>query len=127
MATVFKRGRDKKRRNISYWVEYAAENGKRRRVLGYTDYNLSVELGAKLEREVRLRKQGLIDPAAEKLAASRNRPITDHLAEFEKGMRQRRTTAKHIKLTMNRVKAVITGTDSTTLAELVSEKVQQHL
>jgi integrase/recombinase XerD len=127
MATIFKRGRDKNRRNVPYWVEYVAENGKRRRVLGYTDYNLSVELGAKLEREVRLRKQGLVDPAAEKLAESRNRPITDHLSEFEKGMRQRRTTGKHIDLTMNRVKAAIAGTGCTTLAELVCEKVQQYL
>jgi integrase len=127
MATIFKRGRDKNRRNVPYRVEYIGENGKRRRVVGFTDYNLSVELGAKLERDVRLRKQGLVDPAADKLAESRNRPIADHLSEFEKSMRQRRTTTKHIKLTMNRVKAVITGVGCTTLAELASEKVQEYL
>src|SRR5262245_14838403 len=99
MATVFKRGRYKSRRGAHYLVEYVTEQGKRRRVVGYTEYNLSVELGAKLERDVRLRRQGLVDPVAEKLADSRKQPISDHLTEFKKGMQHRRTTGKHIDLT----------------------------
>src|SRR3974377_613740 len=96
MATIFKRGSDKKKRIVPYWVEYVDEHGKRRRVLGYTDYNLSVELGAKPDPEVRLRKQGWVDPHAEKLADERKLPIEDHLTLFERSMRQRGTTGKHV-------------------------------
>jgi integrase len=127
MATVFKRGRDKNRRGVPYWVEYVGENGKRRRVLGYTDYNLSVELGAKLERDVRLRKQGLVDPVAEKLAEARKRPLAEHLADFEKGMKHRRVTAKHIKLTMGRVKAIVVGVGMATLENLTADSVERVL
>ncbi len=127
MASIFKRGADKKKRNVPYSVEYVDEHGKRHRVLGYTDYNLSVELGAKLDRDARLRKQGLVDPQAEKLADERRLPISHHLAMFEKGMQQRGTTGKHVKLTMTRVRAILGGCGIETLADLTAERVQAFI
>ncbi len=127
MASIFKRGPDKKNRKIPYFVEYVDENGKRRRVLGFTDENLSKELGAKLDGDVRLRKLGLLDPQAEKLADERKLPIADHLAKFEKGMQQRGTTGKHVKLTMTRVRAIIAGCGIETLSDLTPERVQGFL
>ena len=68
MASIFKRGSDKKNRRATYWIEYKDHEGKRRRKKGFTDYDLTAQLAGKLENDAMLRRTGLIDPQQEKLA-----------------------------------------------------------
>lgn len=127
MASIFKRGSDKRNRKASYWVEYVDHTGKRRRKKGFTDYELTQQLAGKLESEVMLRDRGMLDPQAETFAEHRKLAIEEHLTAFENGMKQRGTTAKHVKLTMSRVRAVVNRCGVKTLADLLPERVQLKL
>lgn len=79
MASVFKpKGKSK------YVIFYTDETGRRRKKAGATDKAVTQRLAAKLENDVALRKQGLIDPTAERLAHHDRRPIREHLDDFIK-------------------------------------------
>lgn len=127
MASIFKRGRDKGKRNAPYWIEFYDHEDKRRRRKGFSEKGLSEQLAAKLENEALLRRSGMIDQAAEKLAAERRTPIDEHLKSYEKNLKQRSTTAKHVKLTMTRLHALLKQCKIERLAELSVEQVQSGL
>ena len=127
MASVFKRGRDKGKRNAPYWIEYFDHEGKRRRKKGFSEKGLSEQLAAKLENEALLRRSGMIDPVAEKLAAERRTPMEEHLKAYEKNLKRRQTTAKHVKLTMTRLRTLMKQSKSERLAELSVERIQSGL
>ena len=65
MASIYKPPGRKK-----YIIEFRDENGRRRRKTGATDKAVSQRIANDLENKVALRKQGLIDPAAERFAKS---------------------------------------------------------
>jgi len=127
MASIFKRGCDKKNRRAGYWIEYKDHDGKRRRKKGFTDYELTCQLAGKLENDAMLRRTGLVDPVQEKLAEQRRLPIDVHLTGFETNLKQRGRTKKYVGLTMSRVRAVIYGCDVATLEGLEAETVQTYL
>ena len=80
MASVFKKSRDKDKKNMPWWVEYVDHNGVRAYAKGFTDKGLTEQLAAKLEKEVMLRKRGMIDPAQERLRSIKQAPIAEHMA-----------------------------------------------
>jgi len=106
MASVFKKGKDKGRKGSCYYVSWTDESGKRRMRKAFSDKSLSVQLGARLENEAMLRKRGLIDPELDQLEKSGRSPIEGHLAEYEKVLRNRGTTSKHVSLALSRIKSV---------------------
>ena len=127
MASVFKRGRDKGKRNASYWIEFFDHEGKRRRRKGFSEKGLSEQLAAKLENEALLRRSGIIDPLAEKLAVQRQTPIEVHLLAYKKNLTQRSTTKKHVKLSMRRLRILLQQCNANRLPELSVERVQSGL
>ena len=54
MASVFKLGRDKKKRNSIWYFEYQDHQGKKRMRKGFTDKSLTEQLAVKLETEAPL-------------------------------------------------------------------------
>ncbi len=125
MASIFKRGRDKKNRYATYWIEYKDHLGKRRTRKGFTDKSLTEQLASKLEQEARLRKTGMIDPAEERLAEYGKAPIGLHLDAFAKHLQK--NTPKHSSLTMTRVRRLVTETECETIRELNAERIQLYL
>jgi len=123
MASIYKRSRDKKKRNAPYQIEYVDADGTRRVVKGFTDKGLTEQLAAKLENEVMLRKRGMIDPLAEQLAIKRQSLVADALDAFRRSLDN--TTPKHQKLTMTRVTRLVEGFK--TLGEIDGEKVEDRL
>jgi len=105
MASVFKRGRDKKKRRAFWYVSYTDHKGIRRTRKGFTDKLLTEQLGAKLENEAMLRQRGLIDPEDERLAQQRAFPISGHLVAFEKSLAP--NSEKYVKLLMSRVRRLV--------------------
>src|SRR5271155_3934518 len=94
MASIYKPpGRSK------YIIEFRDENGRRRRKTGATDKAVTQRIANDLENKVALRKQGLIDPAAERFAESARKPIARHLDDFIASMEARARDAKHIRTT----------------------------
>ena len=125
MASVYRRGRDKKRRHAPYWIEYTDHTGKRRTKKGCSDKGASQQLGAKLEHDAMLRRTGLIDPANEKLAEQGRARIETHLLNFEAHLK--RNSPKHVSLTMSRVRRLVRETRCQTVRDLDGESIQAYL
>lgn len=122
MASVFKKTRDKGKRRPSWYISYTNEDGHRKVVKGFTDKALTEQLAAQLENEVLLCKRGLIDPQQKKHADQRKLPIEQHLSAFEKSIGA--ATPKHVKLTMSRLRAIISEVEATSVGDLSPEKVE---
>lgn len=127
MATTYKRKEDKGKPNACWYLGYKDENGKQRTKKGYTDRKATKELAEKLERDARLRREGLIDPQAEKLRDQRQAPIDDVVDLYETGLKSRRTTVKHVSLTLSRVRRIIKGCEFQILSDIETETVQGFL
>jgi len=125
MASVFKRGRDQGKRRTPWYFAFTDHAGKRRVRKGFTDKVLTEQLAAKAENESMLRSRGLIDPQSERLAEERGLPIEKHLKAFEQSLAK--TTGKHVKLTISRVRRLIQGCKFATLADLNGEAVEIFL
>lgn len=123
MASIYKR--HKRRKNEPWWIQYRDHEGKRRTVKGYTDKSLTEQLAARLEDEARLRRTGMIDAEQERFAQTRQSPIDPHLDAFEESLGD--NTGKHVKLTMTRVRRIVTGCDFQTLADVNEEGVRTWL
>ncbi len=125
MASIFKLPREKSKRNATYWIEFTNEFGKRQRKKGFTDRRLTEQLAAQLEDNVRLRTSGLIDPIQEKLAAQRKLPIELQLTAFHESLKS--NTEKHVKLTMGRVRRIVSGCEFSTLGSIDAEAVRRFV
>lgn len=127
MASVFKLGRDKGKRNACWYFEYVDHRGKKRMKKGFTDKSLTKDLANKMELESRQRKLGLIDPDGESRAQKQKSRIDDHLKHYEKSLNAKENTDKHIKLTMGRIRRIVTGCEFELLRDLNADDVETFL
>ena len=107
MATIYKRTRDKGKKNVVYWIQYLDHAGRRRTKRGFSDKGLTEQLAGRLENEAMLRRQGLIDPDEERASEWKSTPLSDHLSAFEKSLGRKDNTPKHVRLTMSRVRRIV--------------------
>jgi integrase len=101
-----------------YIIEFRDENGRRRRKTGATDKAVSQRIANDLENKIALRKQGLIDPAAERFADSARKPIARHVDDFVASMEARARDAKHIRTTRTYVERILTQAKVEHVSEL---------
>jgi integrase len=127
MATIYKRKEDKGKPNACWYYGYKDENGRQRTKKGYTDRKATRELAEKREREARRRRDGLTDPAEEKLAEQRKSPIDDIVDLYEGNLKSRRTTEKHVSLTLSRVRRIIKGCNFQILSDIETDTAQSYL
>jgi len=127
VASIYKKGRDKKKKHAPWYIDYFDHTGERKTVKGFTDKSKTEQLAAKLEHEAHLRRMGMIDPEQEEFAKRKRSDIEDQLKEFEKSLARRRTTAKHVGLTMGRVRRVVEGCEFKTLGDISAEAVECYL
>lgn len=125
MATLYKKKRDQGKKGACWYFDFTDENGKRRSRKGFTDKGLTAQAAAKAENEVMLRKRGLIDPAAERIVERKRRPLAEHLTAYEKTLSK--TTPKHIKQTVNRIRRMIVGCAFVTAGQIDAEKLREWL
>jgi len=105
MAAIFKRSRDKTRRRSCWYIGYDDEKGTRRTKKGFTDKRSTEDLALEIEREVKRKKEGLVDADNEKRRVAAETPILEHIGAFEKSIS--RNSGKHVKLTITRLKRLI--------------------
>jgi len=118
MASVFKR-QDKDGRKAKVWtIQYLDAHGKSRQKKGFTDKQESQRLANKLEHEAKLRRDGLIDSAAEDLANQAKRSVVSHLNEFLETVRSKGRTEKHVNLISSRIRAVLEEAEIRTPSEI---------
>ena len=125
MATIYKRKADGK--GSHWYFGYMDENGRQRTRKGYTDRKATAELAAQLEKDARRKRDGLIDPAAERLADQRKSSIDAMVEAYEVSLTGRKTTGKHVSLTLSRVRKVVEGCGFKILSEIETERVQTYL
>jgi hypothetical protein len=102
MASVFKpAGSDK------YVISYTDAKGKRSKKIGTKDKSVSQRIANDLENKVALRKQGLLDPSAERLADAERKPLVDHITDWQADLTNRGGTAKHADLSADRVRRLV--------------------
>jgi hypothetical protein len=92
-----------------WYFEYRDHLGQRHRIKGFASKRRTQAKASKILHEVQLRKDGLLDPIDEKFANHRKRPLAKHLDDYESSLKARKTTAKHVRLTLSRVRKVIDG------------------
>src|SRR5947209_1971024 len=101
MASIFKpKGKTK------YVIFYTDETGRRRKKTGATDKTVTQRIARDLENRVALRREGLIDTAAESYAKYEARSLADHLTDFRKALEDKGGTRKHAMVSANRATRV---------------------
>lgn len=127
MASIFKLGKDRSKKGSVYYIEYIDHLGKTRRKKGFSDKGLTNQLAAKIEREVMLRREGLIDPKEEQLATQRSVSLAEHLLDFEKSLSQKGSTANHVKKTLSRVRRIVSDAGMKIIGDIEPESVEEVL
>jgi site-specific recombinase XerD len=127
MASIYKLGRDKKKKHALYWISYFDHNGKRQMKKGFTDKALTEQLAAKLENEVLLRQSGMVDSQQEEFAKRKRSGIAEHMDDFEKSLARKKNTAKHVRITIRRVQRIVDGCAFKTLGDIKADAVEQFL
>jgi site-specific recombinase XerD len=127
MASIYKKGRDKRKKCCPYYIDYVDQQGKRRTIKGFTDKEKTRLLANKKEEEVRLRVAGLIDPDLETLAEARNAEVNELVDRFEEHLKRKGGTAKYVAKILFRIREILKETKCRKLKELSREKVEQAL
>ena len=123
MASVYKRGQDRRRKDRPYYIAYNDENGRRRVVCACTDYTASEEIARKLESEVALRRRGVIDPAQERFADQARRPIREHVREFLETVRASDRAPRYMQQVKARIEAFIAFAEPSSLLQFDADRV----
>jgi len=124
MASAFKRGGDKRRKDSSYTIKYFDHVSKEWRMRkAYPDYDASVQFAVRLEKESARRAEGLIDAFDEAMRT----PVAVVVGEFIASVKALGRSARYLQQLEARIKAVIAGTGATRLHELEAVKVEKYL
>jgi integrase len=113
MASLFRRkytttdqsGKRVTRRTTKWYGRYVDELGVQRRVPLSPNKAAAQQMLAELVKQVERRKAGLFTPAEE----HGRRPLTEHLADYERELFSRGIGAEQVQLTVGRVRAVLDG------------------
>jgi len=125
MASIYKRKRDKNRRRSCWYISYDDANGKRKTKKGFTDKRATEELALELERKEKQKKSGLVDPNEQRRIVAAETPIAEHVIAFEKSISK--NSAKHVKLTLTRLRRLIDEAELQTLADIDIEPIEAVL
>ncbi len=126
MATIYRRG-GKKNRNGTYYIQYFDENGNRRTVKGCTDKDATEALARKLEAEVMLKKRGVIDARAERIADESRRPIKEHWEDFEQDLNARDVTESYTQGVLFCLKRIFELAGTRYLGDITLARIQEAI
>ncbi len=127
MASIYKKGRDKKKRNAPWYIDYVDEGGRKRTRKGCPDKAATEAIARKLESEVALRRQGVIDPREEGHRRHEARPLAEHLEDWRGVMLAKGRTAKHANLYLARARAIFDRAEVDRLSGLQPTRLQTAL
>jgi site-specific recombinase XerD len=102
MASIYRR-----KKGGCFYITYKARPGERKTVKGCKDRAATEAFARKLEADAMLRREGVIDMRAERLARSEALPLEDHLADFENAMLARGVTSKHLAATRGCIRMIV--------------------
>jgi integrase/recombinase XerC len=123
MASVFKRKGDK-RWTIAYFDH---EGNRHEQTSGTTDKRLAERIAASMSDRELERSRGLVDPAVEKMAAERSRPLSQQFDDYEAHLESLRRDSRHIEGTLAYLRAAAKALDWRTLASVDAHALATHL
>jgi len=103
--SVYKRKRDKRKKNTKWLVAWTNEYGVRKAKTAYTDYEASVELGRKLAKQAAMRRMGVTDHYEQ----YRETPIGEHVAAFLDTLRSANRVPRYIRDVERRIRLIVDG------------------
>jgi integrase len=127
MASVFKRKRDRLRKNSAWFIAFSDENGVRRTVKGCSVKQATQLMAAKLESEAELRRRGVIDRKADLYRLHEATPLADHLEAWRIYLLGKGNGDRHAIEGHARVVNLIALAKATRLSDLTLTRVQAAL
>ena len=125
MASVYKRGGRRGKGN--YYIDWYDHTGKRRsKSSGTSDKAAANRIAAKIEADVALRREGVIDPTLDAITQQARRSIKEHLADFENKMRAAGRSQKHIRSTRNFVEQISGFADFAVASDINADGVYRY-
>lgn len=126
MASISRLSRDKRKKNAPYYIRFVDHQGKRRTTKGCSDRGVTQSMAARIETMVQQIRLGTADVA--ELDALLGKPQQDDLelllSQFEKSLKTKGNTEKHVKLTMSRIRLVIDGCRYRSLGNINADTVE---
>ena len=90
MASIYKRKHERRDPNAKWLITYRDERGERKTIAGCTDKRATEEIARKLEDEIALKRRGVIDATAERIAESARVDIAEHVRAFNEFVKSRK-------------------------------------
>jgi len=118
MASIYRR-----KKGGCFYITYQARPGERHTVKGCKDRAATGALARKLEADAMLRREGIIDTQAEKLAHAGFLPLEKHLETFETAMRGKGGTPEHVERTLTFIRDFLALCRFKNLADLDAARV----
>jgi len=122
MASIYRR-----KKGGTFYITYQARPGERHTVKGCKDRAATEALARKLEADAMLRREGVIDTRAEKLALSESAPLEDHIAAFEATLRAKGGTEEHVRRTLTFIRNLAAACQFERLTDLDAARVSAHV
>jgi len=110
-----------------YVVRWKDLQGKRRQRAATTDKRVAQRIAAKIEADLALRRDGVIDPYLEAAAASEQAEIEGHLLEFAAGLEARGATDEHVRKTLVSCRQAFEACGVRRAADLDAGKIAAYL
>ncbi len=123
MATIFKRGG--KGSFVIQW--YDATGRRREKTSRTTDRRAAQRLADKLEADVMLRREGIIDARQDRYSAADRKPLAEHLFDWRAAVLAKGSTVKHADLIYGRARRVMDGCGFTHWPDLSAATVQTFI
>ncbi len=131
MASIFKRKRKVRldsgkavvRQSRKYYTRLAGADGIKRTIPLYTDKTASEQRAAQLQKEFELADAGVVDRYRE----HRQKPLVEHLGDFENSLSAKRNTLKHAKQVASRVRRIVKGCKFVHWPDIQASKVEGFL
>ena len=131
MASIFrqtytikdKNGKRIRKKSKFWYIDYKTADNTRRRVKACKDKAATIQLAAKLEREVELELTGMAD----KYKEYRKKPLTEHLRDFEASLLAKGNTKEYVEQTLVRIKPVFVDCKFVHWKDISMSILQKHL
>ncbi len=123
MASVFKRKGDKGW--TIAWFDH--EGNRQEKASGTTDKKLAERIAASTSDRELERQRGLVDPAAERLAVERARPLTEHFDDYAAHLDSLQRGARHVEGTTGYLRKMAEALGWKTLAQIDAHALTTYL
>jgi integrase len=131
MASIFRRKMatkaGKKRLSTCWYIAYSDEHGQRRVLRGLPGKAESQLMAARITEDVALKRRGIIDPVADRVAKAEARSIAQHLDDWRAHLEGKASTKKHVGLHTGRVRRLLEMAGVKRLSDLTAEVVRRAL